>query len=77
MLTHAVPIVTTVDYKAQKMEIHSALQQRLKRGDTWYEQYYKFVDCYMTDTVVNECTKVQNARQVAVRFYVLTRGALL
>ena len=29
------PLNRVPDYKTQKTEIHAALQQRLKQGDTW------------------------------------------
>ena len=31
------PTAMIVDCKTQKIEIHAALQLRLKQGDTWYE----------------------------------------
>ena len=32
--------VELVDYKMQKTEIHGALQQRLRAGDTWLLHYH-------------------------------------
>ena len=36
--------VSIPDYKTQKIEIYVALQQRLKAGDTWYQNNMHYSD---------------------------------